>query len=146
MPLKDEISLDPGEVPMATASRVRGIRAATMMFEAEHGECIRVLPYIEDGQIVVQFYVFRGESGISIDLTEEAQTFFEDMTVKLEWPDLYNNSVNILNVQRLEYSFWRTQITDCSSGGRVDSGEELYSLIPKRVQERHKNKKTAGFN
>ena len=105
MPLKDEISLDPGEVPMATASRVRGIRAATMMFEAEHGECIRVLPYIEDGQIVVQFYVFRGESGISIDLTEEAQTFFEDMTVKLEWPDLYNNSVNILNVQRLEYSF-----------------------------------------
>ena len=39
MTLKDEISLDPGEVPMATASRVRGIRAATMMSEAEHGEC-----------------------------------------------------------------------------------------------------------
>ena len=80
MTLKDEISLDPGEVPMATASRVRGSRAATMMFEAEHGECIPVLPYIKDGQIVVQFYVFRGESGISKDLTEEAQTFFEDMT------------------------------------------------------------------
>ena len=56
MTLKDEISLDPGKVPMATASRVRGIRAATMMFEAEHGECIRVLPHINDGQIVVQFY------------------------------------------------------------------------------------------
>ena len=146
MTLKDEIFLDPGEVPMATASRVRGIQAATMMFEAEHGECIRVLPYTEDVQIVVQFYVFRGESGISKDLTEEAQTFFEDMTVKLEWPDLYNSNVNILNVQRHEYSSWRTQITDCSSGWRVDSGEELYSLIPKRVQERHKNKTTAGFN
>ena len=56
MTLKDEISLDPGEVRMATASRVRGIRAATMLFEAEHGECIRVLPYVKDGQIVVQFY------------------------------------------------------------------------------------------
>ena len=100
MTLKDEISLDPGEVLMATASRERGIRAATMMFEAEHGECIRVLPYIKDGQIVVQFYVYSGESGIPKDLKEEAQTFFEDTTVKLEWPDLYNNSVNILNVQR----------------------------------------------
>ena len=56
MTIKDEISLDPGEVSMATASRVRGIRDGTMMFEAEHGECIRVLPCIEDGQIVVQFY------------------------------------------------------------------------------------------
>ena len=65
---------------------------------------------------MVQFYAVSGESGISKDLQEEAQTFFEDMNVKLEWPDLYNNSVNILNVQRHEYSFWRTQITDCSSG------------------------------
>ena len=54
--LKDEIFLDPGEVPIATASRVRGIHAATLMFAAEHGECIRVLPCIKDGQIVVQFY------------------------------------------------------------------------------------------
>ena len=88
MTLKDEIFLDPGEVPMATASGVRDIRAATMMFEAEHGECIRVLPYIKDGQIVVQFYVYSGESGIPKDLKEEAQTFFEDMNVKLEWPDV----------------------------------------------------------
>lgn len=49
--------------------------------------------------------VFSGESGIPKDLKEEAQTFFEDMNVKLEWPDLYNNNVNILNVQRLEYWF-----------------------------------------
>ena len=49
--------------------------------------------------------VFNGESGIPKDLKEEAQTFFEDMNVKLEWPDLYNKSVNILNVQRHEYSF-----------------------------------------
>ena len=49
--------------------------------------------------------VFNGESGIPKDLKEEAQTFFEDMNVKLEWPDLCNKSVNILNVQGHEYSF-----------------------------------------
>ena len=99
----DYISMDPGELPMATASGVTDIRAATMMFEAEHEECIRVLPYSKDGQIVVRFYVCSGESGIPKALKEEAQTFFEDMHVKLEWSDLYNDSVNILNVQRLKY-------------------------------------------
>ena len=53
---KDDNSKDPGEVPMATASEVRAdICAATMMFEAEHEECIHVLPYEKDGQFVVQF-------------------------------------------------------------------------------------------
>ena len=100
---KDDISLDAGEVPIAmvTASGVRQIRAATMKFEAEHGKCIRRVV-----RLCFSFTdVFNGESGIPKDLKEEAQTFFDDMNVKLEWPDLYNNSVNILNVQRLEYSF-----------------------------------------
>ena len=52
----NDISMDPGELPMATASGVTDIRTATMMFEAKHEECIRVLPYKKDGQIVVQFY------------------------------------------------------------------------------------------
>ena len=101
---KDDHSKDPGEVPMATASVVRDIRAATMLFEAKHEECIRVLPYIKDGQIVVQFYVYSGESSIPKYLKEEAQTFFEDMGVKQEWSDLYSNSDIILKVQPLECS------------------------------------------
>lgn len=101
---EDNNSKDPGEVPIATASGVRDIRAATMMFEATHEECIRVLPYLKDGQIVVQFYVYSGECGIPKDLEEEAQQFFKKMNVKLEWSDLYNNSVNVLKVQRLVYS------------------------------------------
>ena len=101
---KDDHSQDPGEVPMATASGLRDIRAATMMFEAKHEECIRVLPYVKDGQIVVQFYVYSGRSGIPKYLKEKAQTFFEDTGVKLEWSDLYNNSDIILKVQPLECS------------------------------------------
>ena len=100
---QDDTSLDPGEVPIAmvTASGVRQIRVATMKFEAKHGKCIRRVV-----RLCFSFTdVFNGESGIPKDLKKEAQTFFEDMNVKLEWLDLYNNSVNILTVQRLEYSF-----------------------------------------
>ena len=73
---EDNNSKDRGEVPIATASGVRDVRAATMMFEAKHEECTRVLPYIKDCQIVVQFYVYSVESGIPKDLEEEAQQFF----------------------------------------------------------------------
>ena len=101
---KDDHSKDPGEVTMATEYEVSAIREATMKFEAKHEECIRVLPYIKDGQIVVQLYVYSGKSGIPKYLKEEAQTRFEAMGVKLEWSDLYNNSDIILKVQPLECS------------------------------------------
>ena len=133
---EDDNSKDPGEVPMAKASGVReDIRATTMMFEAEHEECIRVLPYEKDGQFVVQFYVYNGESGIAKDLEEEAQQFFEDMNVKLEWSDLYNNSVNVLKVQRLEHSFGKCKTLTAS---QVD---EMNDVIEKNLPElsKHRN-------
>ena len=132
---KDDNSKDPREVPMASASGMRKIRAATMMFEAKHEECIRVLPYIKDGQIVVQFYVYSGESGIPKDLEEEAQQFFKEMNVKLEWSDLYNNSVNVLKVQRLEYSSEKPKTLTAS---QVD---EMNDVIEKNLPElsKHRN-------
>ena len=132
---KDDNSKDPGEVPMASASGLRKIRAATMMFEAKHEECIRVLPYIKDGQIVVQFYVYSGESGIPKDLEEEAQQFFKEMNVKLEWSDLYNNSVNVLKVQRLVYSSGKPKTLIAS---QVD---EMNDVIEKNLPElsKHRN-------
>ena len=132
---EDNYSKDPGEVPIATASGVRDIRAATMMFEAKHEECIRVLPYIKDGQIVVQFYVYSGESGIPKDLEEEAQQFFKKMNVKLEWSDLYNNSVNVLKVQRLVYSSEKPKTLTVS---QVD---EMNDVIEKNLPElsKHRN-------
>ena len=133
---KDEISLDLGEVPRATTSGVRAdIREATMMFEAEQEECIRVLPYEKDGQFVVQFYVYSGESGVPKDLEEEAQQFFKDMNVKLEWSDLYNNSVNVLKVERLEYSFGKPKPLTAS---QVD---EMNDVIEKNLPElsKHRN-------
>ena len=132
---EDDNSKDPGEVPIATASRVRDIRAATMMFEAKHEECIRVLPYLKDGQIVVQFYVYSGESGIPKDLEGEAQQFFKKMNVKLEWSDLYNNSVNVLKRQRLVYSSEKPKTLTASQV------EQMNDVIEKNLPElsKHRN-------
>ena len=133
---RNENSKDPGEVPTATASEVRAnIRAATMMFEAEHEECIRVLPCEKDGQFVVQFYVYSGESGIPEDLEEEAQQFSKDMNVKLEWSDLYNNSVNVLKVQRLVHSSGKPKTLTAS---QID---EMNDVIEKNLPElsKHRN-------
>ena len=137
----DNISMDPGELPMA--SGVTDIRAATMMFEGKHEECIRLLPYTKDGQIVVQFYVYSGESGIPKDLRKEAQTFFEDMHVKLEWSDLYNDSVNILNVQRLKYPFGKpTPLT----ASQVDEMNEVFeNKLPELSKHRNVTYVQASF-
>ncbi|XP_068735737.1 uncharacterized protein [Montipora capricornis] len=76
---------------------------ASMKFEAEHEECVRVLPYKENDQVVIRFYVFSGESGALESLKVAAQEFFAKMKVELRWLDLYNNAVNILNVTPLGY-------------------------------------------
>ena len=139
----DDISMDPGELPMATASGVTYIRTATMTFEAEHEECIRVLPYIKDGQIVVQFYVYSGESGIPKELKEEAQTCFKDIHVKLEWSDLYNDSVNILNVQRLEYPFGKP--TPLTASQVDEMNEVIENNLPELSKHRNITSVQASF-
>lgn len=132
---KDDHSKDPGEVTMATEYEVSAIREATMKFEAKHEECIRVLPYIKDGQIVVQLYVYSGKSGIPKYLKEEAQTRFEAMGVKLEWSDLYNNSDIILKVEPLECSNGKPKILTALQA------DEMNEVIEKnlRVLSKYRN-------
>ncbi|XP_068761750.1 uncharacterized protein [Montipora capricornis] len=74
-----------------------------MKFEAEHEECVRVLPYKENDQVVIRFYVFSGDSGALEGLKVAAQECFAKMKVELKWLDLYNNAANVLNVTPLEY-------------------------------------------
>ena len=132
---KDDHSKDPGEVSMVTEYEVSAIREATMKFEAKHEECIRVLPYIKDGQIVVQLYVYSGKSGIPKYLKEEAQTRFEAMGVKLEWSDLYNNSDIILKVEPLECSNGKPKILTALQA------DEMNEVIEKnlRVLAKYRN-------
>ena len=37
---------------------IEKIVKATVEFEASHKECMRVLPYLQDGEVVVQLFVF----------------------------------------------------------------------------------------
>ena len=53
-------------------------------FEAKHDECVRVLPYSDDNDTKVLFYVFCGKSGVPQKLKDAAQECFGGMKVKLE--------------------------------------------------------------
>ncbi|XP_068696176.1 uncharacterized protein [Montipora foliosa] len=85
----------------ATHGNFSEIVEATIKFEAEHVECVRVLPYIESGEVVIRLYVFSGEYGVPESLKVDAQESFSMMNVKLDWLDLYNNADNVLNVTPL---------------------------------------------
>lgn len=61
----------------------------TKQFEADHKECMRVLPYEDkSGQVYVQLYVFRCNNGRSEELKKSARKDFGKMGVGLEWTDL----------------------------------------------------------
>ena len=75
------------------------IHQETQKFEAQHRECIRVLPYKgEDSAVVVKLYVLTGADGISKSLREKAEDCFKAPNVKLEWIDLYNDPPGFLPV------------------------------------------------
>ena len=120
---------------MAKELKMKSIHAATVMFEAEHKECVRVLPYTKDGQMLVHFYVYNDEYKIPKDLKEEAQKYFNSMNVELEWSDLYNNSVNVLKVQHLEYSLSKPKALTASQV------EEMNNVIERNLSVllKHRN-------
>ena len=68
------------------------IRERAAEFEAQHRECIRVLPYEgEDSTVVLKFYVLAGADGIPQSLKITAERCFNALNVKLEWIDLFND-------------------------------------------------------
>lgn len=118
-----------------TQDKMTNILKTTMKFEAEHEECLRVLPYTESGHVVVQLYVFSGESGIPDNLKVAAQKCFGEMEVKLKWLDLYNDAANILNVTRVEYPSGEPKMLEAS---QVD---EINEIISKNLHvfDEHRN-------
>jgi len=80
------------------------IRNATIHFEAKHEECIRVLPYLQNGDVEIHLYIYSDRSGIPKELKNAAQTSFGERGWKLKWRDLYNDAFNVLEVTSIEYS------------------------------------------
>ena len=101
-----------------------GFAKATMKFESEQEECVRVLPYEENDKMVVHLYVFSGESGIPESLKEAAYKCFGEMDARLKWFDLYNDAAYILNVTAVEYPSGVPQVLNAS---QVDEISEIIS-------------------
>ena len=112
-----------------------GFAKATMKFESEQEECVRVLPYEENDQMVVHLYVFSGESGIPESLKEAAYKCFGEMDARLKWFDLYNEAAYILNVTAVEYPSGVPQVLNAS---QVDEISEIISQNL-AVFDKHRN-------
>ena len=100
----------------------RVIRNKTMKFEAEHEECIRVLPYLNNGEVEIHLYVYGDKSGIPTNIVKAAQAFFGQTGWKLIWKDLYNDAFNLLEVTSIEYSSGEPKRIKAS---QVDEIEEI---------------------
>ena len=108
---------------------------ATMKFESEQKECVRVLPYAESDQTVVHLYVFSGESGIPESLKEDSHKCFGEMRARLKWFDLYNDADDVLNVTCVEYPSGVPQVLDPS---QVDNISEIINQNL-HVFDKHRN-------
>ena len=96
------------------------IRNATIKFEAEHEECIRVLPYLQNGEVEIYLYVYNDRLGIPTELKLAAQAFLGQKGWKLVWADLYNDAFNLLKVTSLEYSSGEPTRLDASKVNEMD--------------------------
>ena len=107
----------------------------TKTFEAEHRECLRVLPYSDGGQVYVQLYVYSGKRGIPEELKDAAQECFGKMDVKLKWSDLYNDASTVLNVTSVDYPSGKPKRLEVSQVDEINKivNESLH------IFSRHRN-------
>ncbi|KAL9965622.1 hypothetical protein ACROYT_G029450 [Oculina patagonica] len=108
------------KIPRMEVGTLSSIVRATMEFEAGHEECLRVCPYIKDGEVVVHFYVYSGTLRIPAALITAAEELFGEMGVKLEWSDLYNNADDVLNVTPIEYPSGEPNRLEASQVDEID--------------------------
>ena len=80
---------------------------------------MRVLPYEENDQMVNQLYVFCGDSGVAESLKEDAEKCFKEMGAKLQYFDLYNDAVDVLNITGVEYPSGVPQELDASQSDEI---------------------------
>ena len=115
-------------VPTSVVVDEDAIKALTKKFEAEHEECVRVLPYKDKhGHLEVHLYVYTGKSGRQEDLKAAARECFGEMCVSLEWLDLYNKGSTVLNVSSVKYPSGKPNRLEA---GKVD---EISKIISKNL-------------
>jgi len=103
-----------------TVANERLIWNAAIKFEAEHEECVRVLPYVQSGEVEIHLYVYNDRSGIPTELKDAALAFFGQKGWKLIWLDLYNDAFNLLKVTPIVYSSGEPQRLEASQVDEID--------------------------
>jgi len=119
---KEGVVSYPAPISSRQAVDERVIRNETMKFEAEHEECVRVLPYLNNGEVEIHLYVYGDKRGIPPKLEKAAQAFFGQKGWKLIWADLYNDAFNLLQITSIEYSSREPKRLEAS---QVDEIEEI---------------------
>jgi len=92
-----------------------------MKFEADHEECVRVLPYLNNaGEVEIHLYVYGDKSGIPTELEKAAEAFFGQKGWKLIWADLYNDAFDLLRVTSIECSSGEPKRLETSQVEEID--------------------------
>ena len=98
----------------------RVIRNAAIKFESKNEECVRVLPYLDSGDVEIHLYVYCDRSGIPTELKHAAQAFFEPKGWKLIWADLYNDAFKLLKVTPITYSSGKPKRLEAFQVDQID--------------------------
>ena len=105
----------------STVVAERDIWNAVTIFEAKHEHCIRVLPYLQNGDVEIHLYVYNDRSGIPTELKNAAGAFFGEKGWKLVWADLYNDAFNLLKVTSIEYASGEPKRLEASKVDEIDA-------------------------
>ena len=98
----------------------RVIRNAAIKFESQHEECVRVLPYLNNGDVEIHLYVYCDRSGILSKLKHAAQASFGQKSWKLIWKDLYNDGFKLLKVTSVEHSSGEQKRLEATQVDQID--------------------------
>jgi len=96
------------------------IQNAAIKLEADYEECVRVLPYPQNGEVEIHVYFYSDDSGIPTGLNNAAQALFGQKGWKLRWKDLYNDAFNLLKATRIKYPSGRPNRLKASQVDEID--------------------------
>lgn len=96
------------------------IRNAAIKLEDDYEECVRVLPYLQNGEVEIHVYFYSDNSGIPTGLKNAAKKLAGPKGWKLKWKDLYNDAFNLLKVTPIKYSSGKPKRLEASQVDEID--------------------------
>lgn len=96
------------------------IRNAAIKLEDDYEECVRVLPYLQDGEVEIHVYFYSDSSGMPTGLKNAAEALVGQKGWKLKEKNLYNDAFNLLKVTPIKYSSGKPKRLEASQVDEID--------------------------